>query len=71
MQVPLEKEKRVHANLARGIAYLRVLVSKEAFEEKVKEIQAALGIPPSPSSVDSQLERAWELESPSEEGYAQ
>ena len=65
--MPLDEDKRAHPNTTRGIAYLRVLASKDAFEEKAKEIQAALGIPPVAGGVaDGKLERAWVLESPHE-----
>ena len=65
--MPLDEDKRAHPNTTRGIAYLRVLASKDAFEEKAKEIQAALGIPPVAAGVtDGKLERAWALESPNE-----
>lgn len=65
--MPLDQDKRVHPNKTRGVAYLRVLASKDAFEEKTKEIQAALGVTPiSATAAGDKLERAWLLESPDE-----
>ncbi|KAI0090867.1 glyoxalase-like domain-containing protein [Irpex rosettiformis] len=67
LRVPLDEDKRVHPNKTCGVAFLRVLASKEAFEEKSKEIQAALGVPPvTANAIDGKLERAWVLESPYE-----
>ncbi|KAI0684887.1 glyoxalase-like domain-containing protein [Cytidiella melzeri] len=71
LRVPLEEEKRDHVNKTRGIAYLRVLVSEEAFELKTREIQAVLGVPPLAESViDNKFERAWELQLLDEGGIA-
>jgi len=68
--VPLDEERRVHANKTRGIAYLRVLASRGAFEEKAKEVEAIVGIPPlsDTATTGTGLERTWELEAPIEEG---